>query len=41
MRLLEDNVAESFLKGIIKEGDGVIVDLDSTGTVVIHNKKDF
>jgi ATP-dependent Clp protease ATP-binding subunit ClpC len=35
MRLLEDSLAEKILAGEIKEGDSVIVDVDSDGKVVV------
>ncbi|KAL7099429.1 hypothetical protein ACP275_09G084000 [Erythranthe tilingii] len=37
MRLLEDSMAEKMLGGEIKEGDSVIVDVDSDGKVVVLN----
>ncbi|WMV57765.1 hypothetical protein MTR67_051150 [Solanum verrucosum] len=37
MRLLEDSMAEKMLAGEIKEGDSVIVDVDSDGNVTVLN----
>ncbi|XP_074316512.1 ATP-dependent Clp protease ATP-binding subunit ClpA homolog CD4B, chloroplastic-like [Silene latifolia] len=37
VRLLEDRMAEKILSGEIKEGDSVIVDVDSDGNVVVLN----
>uniref|UniRef100_A0A7N0URN7 Uncharacterized protein n=1 Tax=Kalanchoe fedtschenkoi TaxID=63787 RepID=A0A7N0URN7_KALFE len=37
MRLLEDSMAEKMLAGEIKEGDSVIVDVDSDGEVIVLN----
>ncbi|KAJ8752666.1 hypothetical protein K2173_005555 [Erythroxylum novogranatense] len=37
MRLLEDSMAEKMLAGEIKEGDSVIVDVDSDGNVIVLN----
>jgi len=37
MRLLEDCMAEKMLAGDIKEGDSVIVDIDSNGKVTVLN----
>ncbi|XP_047325898.1 ATP-dependent Clp protease ATP-binding subunit ClpA homolog CD4B, chloroplastic-like [Impatiens glandulifera] len=37
MRLLEDSMAEKMLGGEIKEGDSVIVDVDSDGNVTVLN----
>ncbi|XP_010536587.1 PREDICTED: chaperone protein ClpC1, chloroplastic-like isoform X2 [Tarenaya hassleriana] len=37
MRLLEDSMAEKMLSGEIKEGDSVIVDVDSDGNVTVLN----
>ncbi|XP_055825247.1 ATP-dependent Clp protease ATP-binding subunit ClpA homolog CD4A, chloroplastic [Solanum dulcamara] len=37
MRLLEDSMAEKMLAGEIKEGDSVIVDVDSDGNVNVLN----
>ncbi|KAF8390733.1 hypothetical protein HHK36_025260 [Tetracentron sinense] len=37
MRLLEDSMAEKMLGGEIKEGDSVIVDVDSEGNVTVLN----
>ncbi|CAN0915904.1 Chaperone protein ClpC, chloroplastic [Linum grandiflorum] len=37
MRLLEDSMAEKMLGGEIKEGDSVIVDIDSDGKVIVLN----
>ncbi|KAK6941604.1 ATPase, AAA-type, core [Dillenia turbinata] len=37
MRLLEDSMAEKMLAGEIKEGDSVIVDVDSDGIVTVLN----
>ncbi|CAM8974918.1 unnamed protein product [Rhodiola kirilowii] len=37
MRLLEDSMAEKMLAGEIKEGDSVIVDVDSEGKVIVLN----
>ncbi|GMH15353.1 hypothetical protein Nepgr_017194 [Nepenthes gracilis] len=37
MRLLEDSMAEKLLSREIKEGDSVIVDVDSDGNVVVLN----
>lgn len=37
MRLLEDSMAEKMLAGEIKEGDSVIVDVDSEGNVIVLN----
>ncbi|KAJ4961422.1 hypothetical protein NE237_021332 [Protea cynaroides] len=37
MRLLEDSMAENMLAGEIKEGDSVIVDVDSDGYVTVLN----
>ncbi|KAF8408479.1 hypothetical protein HHK36_007656 [Tetracentron sinense] len=37
MRLLEDSMAENMLAGEIKEGDSVIVDVDSDGNVTVLN----
>ncbi|CAN8253436.1 unnamed protein product [Cochlearia groenlandica] len=37
MRLLEDSMAEKMLAREIKEGDSVIVDVDSEGTVTVLN----
>lgn len=37
MRLLEDCMAEKMLAGDIKEGDSVIVDVDSDGKVTVLN----
>ncbi|KAL9231573.1 hypothetical protein vseg_006785 [Gypsophila vaccaria] len=37
MRLLEDSMAEKMLAGEIKEGDSVIIDVDSDGKVVVLN----
>ncbi|XP_028787892.1 chaperone protein ClpC, chloroplastic-like [Neltuma alba] len=38
MRLLEDNMAEKMLAGETKEGDSVIVDVDSNGNVIVLNE---
>ncbi|CAN1318034.1 Chaperone protein ClpC, chloroplastic [Linum perenne] len=37
MRLLEDSMAEKMLAGEIKEGDSVIMDVDSDGKVIVLN----
>ena len=37
MRLLEDNMAEKMLSGDIKDGDSVIIDVDSEGNVIVLN----
>ncbi|MCE9688540.1 hypothetical protein LZP73_20520, partial [Shewanella sp. AS16] len=37
MRLLEDSMAEKMLAREIKEGDSVIVDVDSDGNVTVLN----
>ncbi|CAK7336813.1 unnamed protein product [Dovyalis caffra] len=37
MRLLEDSMAEKMLSGEIKEGDSVIIDVDSDGNVAVLN----
>ena len=37
MRLLEDNMAEKMLSGEIKDGDSVIIDVDSEGNVIVLN----
>ncbi|KAJ4850161.1 ATP-dependent Clp protease ATP-binding subunit ClpA cd4b, chloroplastic [Turnera subulata] len=37
MRLLEDSMAEKMLAGEIKDGDSVIVDVDSEGDVIVLN----
>ncbi|KAH8492772.1 hypothetical protein Peur_072634 [Populus x canadensis] len=37
MRLLEDSMAEKMLSAEIKEGDSVIIDVDSDGNVVVLN----
>ncbi|CAI0548048.1 unnamed protein product [Linum tenue] len=37
MRLLEDSMAEKMLAGEIKEGDSVIVDVNSEGNVIVLN----
>ena len=37
MRLLEDSMAERMLAGEIKDGDSVIVDVDSDGNVIVLN----
>ena len=37
MRLLEDSMAEKMLAREIKEGDSVIVDVDSEGKVTVLN----
>ncbi|CAI0446740.1 unnamed protein product [Linum tenue] len=37
MRLLEDSMAEKMLAGEIKEGDSVIVDVDTEGNVIVLN----
>ncbi|KAL3818483.1 hypothetical protein ACJIZ3_004388 [Penstemon smallii] len=37
MRLLEDSMAEKMLASEIKEGDSVIVDVDSDGNVIVLN----
>ncbi|KAG5575675.1 hypothetical protein H5410_055809 [Solanum commersonii] len=37
MRLLEDSMAEKMLASEIKEGDSVIVDVDSDGNVTVLN----
>ena len=37
MRLLEDSMAEKMLAREIKEGDSVIVDVDSDGNVIVLN----
>ncbi|KAF2312806.1 hypothetical protein GH714_040506 [Hevea brasiliensis] len=37
MRLLEDSMAEKMLAGEIKDGDSVIVDVDSDGNVIVLN----
>ncbi|KAK9269736.1 hypothetical protein L1049_001514 [Liquidambar formosana] len=37
MRLLEDNMAEKMLAGEIKEGDSVILDVNSDGNVIVLN----
>ncbi|XP_022889653.1 ATP-dependent Clp protease ATP-binding subunit ClpA homolog CD4B, chloroplastic-like [Olea europaea var. sylvestris] len=38
MRLLEDSMAEKMLAREIKEGDSVIVDVDSDGNVIVLNR---
>lgn len=35
VRLLEDNLAEEVLRGNIKEGDNVTIDLDDKGDIKI------
>jgi ATP-dependent Clp protease ATP-binding subunit ClpC len=35
MRLLEDSLAEEILSGKIKDGDGIVVDVDAEGQVVV------
>ncbi|KAJ6339474.1 hypothetical protein OIU77_007438 [Salix suchowensis] len=37
MRLLEDSMAEKMLSAEIKEGDSVIIDVDSDGNVIVLN----
>jgi len=37
MQLLEDNMAKKMLSREIKEGDSVIVDVDSDGNVIVLN----
>lgn len=37
VRLLEDSLADRILRGNIKEGDTVTVDLDSKGDVVLSH----
>lgn len=39
MRLLEDNLAEKMLARVIKEGDSVIMDVDSDGNVIVLNER--
>ena len=36
-RLLEDSMAEQMLRGDIKDGDSVIIDIDAEGQVTVLN----